>query len=321
MTLRNVGWLLSWALMSTVASAQETADEELLTFINAIRVVDNHTHALPALNPSAPAAAPADPLGTSPPSFSVRQRETNPEWIASWRALYGYRHRDVTAEHVRQAFSAKQKLMREKGADYPGWILDQAGVDIAFVNARALGLGQTNHRFRWVPYADGFLFPFPTAEFPGNPQPRRVEVGLDKAPPAWADYLASVSDRLKQWQGSGAVAVKFTVAYFRSLDFLPVAEADAKSTYERYLQVGGGKPRDYRTAEYKGLQDFLFRHVVREAGRLGLPVHIHTGEGGGPVFGVAGSNPLLVESVLNDFSITPQPTFVLVHGGSRLIEP
>jgi uncharacterized protein len=47
---------------------------------------------------------------------------------------------------------------------------------------------------------------------------------------------------------------------------------------------------------------------------LGLRVHIHTGEGGGPLFGTAGSNPLLLESVLNDYSLQ-ETVFVLVHGG------
>jgi tetratricopeptide (TPR) repeat protein len=88
----------------SAASAQERPDPQLLAFINTIRAVDNHSHALPARAPEATAATPADPLGTSPPFFSVRQRETNPEWIEAWRALYGYPHRDASAEHVRDAF-------------------------------------------------------------------------------------------------------------------------------------------------------------------------------------------------------------------------
>jgi uncharacterized protein len=198
---------------------------------------------------------------------------------------------------------------------YPAWILDQAGIEFALINAPALGLGQTAPRFRWVPYADGFLFPFPLTDSSVNPpQARRAEVGLDKAPPPWADYLASVSNRLRQWKAEGAVAIKFTMAYYRSLEVARVAEPDAKSIYDRWLLDRGAR-RDFRTAEYKTLQDFLFRHLAREAGRTGLAVHIHTGEGGGPLFGVAGSNPLLLDSVLNDFSLS-RTTFVLVHGGS-----
>jgi glucuronate isomerase len=113
-------------------------------------------------------------------------------------------------------------------------------------------------------------------DFVANPpQLRRAEVGLDKAPPAWADYLASVSSRLREWKAKGAVAIKFTIAYYRPLDFARTTEADAKRVYDGYLQ-DGAQPRDYRTAEYKALQDFLFRHVVRESGRAGLVVHIHS---------------------------------------------
>ena len=299
----------------TEAAAQSRPDASLLTFINSIKAVDNHSHGLPSRQPGAATPTPADPLGTSPPFFSARQRETNPEWIEAWRALYGYPHRDVAPGHVQDAFNAKQRVMQTAGENYPASILDRAGIEFVLINAPALGGGQNGPRFRLVPYGDGFLFPFPTAEFPGNPQPRRVEVGLEKAPPRWTDYLNLVATRLQQWKTDRAVAVKFTIAYFRPLDFAPVPEAEARSTYEQYLKDGGEKPRDYRTAEYIALQNFLFRHVVREAGRIGLPLHIHTGEGGGPVFGVAGSNPLLLESVLNDFSI-PQPPIVLVHGGS-----
>ena len=124
-------------LLSAAAIAQERPDPQLLAFINQIKAVDNHSHALPARNPAAATTPSADPLGTSPPFFSARQRETNAEWADAWRALYGYPHPDASAEHVRDALSAKQRAMQEKGAGYPGWILDQAG--IAIVNAPALG--------------------------------------------------------------------------------------------------------------------------------------------------------------------------------------
>ncbi len=167
----------------------------------------------------------------------MRQRETNPEWIEAWHALYGYAFHDADAEHVRAAFRAKQRLRQEKGADYPAWILDQAAIDVAFINAPALGLGQTAPRFRWVPYADGFLFPFALRESPTNPPKARLsDVGLDNTPPAWADYLALVSRRLREWKANGAVGVKFTIAYYRSLEVTRVAEADAKTIgFQRLL--------------------------------------------------------------------------------------
>ena len=66
--------------------------------------------------------------------------------------------------------------------------------------------------------------------------------------------------------------------------------------------------------EYKALQDFLFRAIAREAGRLGMAVHIHAFEGAGNYFDTTGADPLLLEPVFNDSSLR-QTSFVIVHGG------
>ena len=320
-TATSLIWLFRAALVSltvcfllagftSAALGQQQPDPRLLTFINSIRVIDNHCHDLPAPDAKYIERDLPDPIGKSLDFFDARQRETNPRWIQAWRALYGYTKQDLTQEHVGELFRAKQRLMRDKGANYPAWVLDQIGIEVALVNAPQLGAGQSAPRFRWVPFADGFLFPFESRDPTGNVQRRRREIGLDKPPASLSEYLDQVVKRqLQQWKSDGAIAIKFQIAYYRSLDFANVKENDAKAAYERFIQ--GGAPSG---PDYKLLQDFLFRYVAREAGRLGLSVHIHTGEGGGPFFGTAGSNPLLLESVLNDYTL--QGTiFVLVHGG------
>ncbi|MGH7620635.1 MAG: amidohydrolase family protein, partial [Gemmatimonadaceae bacterium] len=50
-------------------------------------------------------------------------------------------------------------------------------------------------------------------------------------------------------------------------------------------------------------------------GRLSLPVHIHTGYGCGGYFEMAGSNPLLLEPILDDATLR-KTKFVLLHGGA-----
>src|SRR5260370_20360401 len=57
------------------------------------------------------------------------------------------------------------------------------------------------------------------------------------------------------------------------------------------------------------------RSIAREAGRLGLPVHFHTGGGCGSYFMLNGSNPANLESLLNDASLR-KTNFVLIHGGA-----
>ena len=96
----------------------------------------------------------------------------------------------------------------------------------------------------------------------------------------------------------------------RSLDFEPASEQDAAAIYAKYAH-NGSPAKD----NYTRLQDYLFRYVASEAGRLGLPVHIHTGAGCGGYFYLNGSNPLLLESVLNDARLR-KTTFVLLHGGA-----
>ena len=62
------------------------------------------------------------------------------------------------------------------------------------------------------------------------------------------------------------------------------------------------------------LQDYLFRYIAAECGRLGMAVHLHTAAGAGGYFDVSGANPLNLEPVLNDPALR-KTKFVMVHGG------
>jgi predicted TIM-barrel fold metal-dependent hydrolase len=118
-----------------------------------------------------------------------------------------------------------------------------------------------------------------------------------------------VTPTLERHKREGAVAIKFEAAYLRLLDFEPADQQLASATYARFVK--GGEPP---SAEYKTLQDYLFRYISQEAGRLGLAVHIHAIDGAGGYYRVTGSNPLLLESVFNDPSLR-KTNFVIVHGG------
>ena len=123
-------------------------DPELVAVIQNIKAVDNHSHALPARTLEPSERQRPDPLGKPPFPYPVRLRVTNPEYVEAWRALYGYRHDDMSADHAREALNAKLDLMEQKGTAYPSWVLDQAGIETMFVNAWSLGPGQEAPRFR-----------------------------------------------------------------------------------------------------------------------------------------------------------------------------
>jgi predicted TIM-barrel fold metal-dependent hydrolase len=218
---------------------------------------------------------------------------------------------------------ARQKL-QEKGAQFPGWALDQAGIEVMLGNRISMGPGLSLPRFRWVSYVDAFMFPLSTkTEADGNPDREKLFPLVDKLlkkyladlhmaelPSNLDQYLSRVvTPTLEAQRKGGCIAVKFEAAYLRSLDFEKSAVADARRVYADFVQ--GGEPSHDK---YKLLQDFIFYYISREAGRLGMAVHIHCFHGAGDFFVAAGCDPLLLEPVFNDSALR-HTKFVLIHGG------
>jgi predicted TIM-barrel fold metal-dependent hydrolase len=210
----------------------------------------------------------------------------------------------------------KQSVIDAKGQHYPEWVLDEMNVDVMLANRVEMGPGIGPPRFRWVPYADALLFPLDNATLAAENSDRKAffaledvlfrryltESGLQTRPPTLTDYLDRVvTPTLERHKRGGAVAEKFEAAYLRSLAFDKVERADADRAYNGH-------------APYKQLQDYLFRYIAAECGRLGMAVHLHTMAGAGGYFNVAGVNPLLLEPVLNDPALR-KTNFVMVHGG------
>jgi predicted TIM-barrel fold metal-dependent hydrolase len=181
----------------------------------------------------------------------------------------------------------------------------------------ALGAGQTGPRFRWVPSADSLLYPFGGVD----PNP---EAGTIERPATLDEYTKIVAGTVARWRRDGAVAVKIALAYARSLDFAEAGAGEAARVYAAHAATGAAPG----PAEYKTLQDYLFRVVAREAGSADLVMHIHTGIGADPWFQLAGANPLLLESAVGDKTLR-STNFVLIHGswpfdrqaGAMLIKP
>ena len=314
------------ALMAPQLCGQTSADPELLAEINKIKAIDNHAHPKRVLqegesDPETDFAVPVE----SPMDMPVRLRPDNPEHVAAQQALYFAGEPGDRKASPEELFAAKKRVHREQGDAYPSWVLDRLNIDVMFANRVTMGRGLAAPRFLWVPFADGFLFPLDnTTAGAANPDyrgqidgARRVleryqrEVRAEKLPDTLSGYLSKVVDAtLARQKESGAVALKFAAAYMRTLDFGNPAEAEAARIYARSVKGGSPSP-----ADYKAVQDFIFRHVAAKAGELGLAIHIHTGGGASGYFNQSGASPFLLESVLNDPKLR-QTKFILVHGGS-----
>jgi predicted TIM-barrel fold metal-dependent hydrolase len=204
------------------------------------------------------------------------------------------------------------------------WVLDQVGTEVLLANRIALGPGLAPPRVRWVSFADALMLPLSnTAEAASSPDREKLfpledkllqrymsNLRVTKRPATLDQYLKTVvTPTLEAQRKGGCLAVKFEAAFLRSLDFEEVPAATASRIYASYISAGVPSH-----ADYKALQDFLFRYIAREAGRLGMAVHIHSFGGPGNFFRAAGADPLLLESAFNDPSLR-KTNFVIVHGG------
>jgi uncharacterized protein len=318
--------LMGCAALAAPAAAQEP-DPGLLAKIQAIGAIDNHSHTPALVSPGEKDddydALPCDPLEPTDPALT--SRPDNQAFLEAWKSLFGYRYDDRSPAHVRELLAAKARIRREQGDHYPGWVLDRLGIETELSNRVAMGRGLNPPRFRWVPFDDALLFPFNNSRLAAATPDRKFffsrEDGIlaaylkalgKTAPPATLDeYLSEVvTPTLEGQRKAGAVAVKFEAAYLRSLDFEPAAKERAAEIYARWVQGGVPPGGDYTT-----LGNYLFRFMAQQAGRLDMPVHIHTGYGCGGYFQLAGSNPLLLESVLDDPALR-KTNFVLLHAGT-----
>ena len=279
-------------------------DPQLASQIANIKAIDNHAHPVrPTLDGEKPDteydALPVESLEAQ--SDPVRDRPGSPELIEAHRAVFG---------------GDKAKALRTYGRDYAVQVLDQLNIETMLANRVALGPGLPSPRFLWVPFADALMYPLPTDSLIQNSDQKSFfaledellkryysESGIVAKPVTLDDYLDRVvRATLERHKKAGAVAEKFEMAYLRTLDVGNPSKADAG----KYYSTGAGN--------YKALQDYVFRFIAVESGRLGMAVHIHAAAGGGGYFNVGGGNPMLLEPLLNDPTLR-KTNFVLLHGG------
>ena len=315
----------SAAALSFVALAAGCAQgpSSLGTAIDAIAAIDNHAHVV-APDPEHDHDYDALPCDALPPSpvLAPANLRFGPDTTAAWSALWGFGGTSADDAQIKAIRQAQDRVREREGTRYFAWVLDRANIETVLANRIAMVPPLAAPRVRWVPYDDALLFPLDNSNEKARTSDRQLfyqheehllreyvrAVGLTALPATLDGYLKLVKDTLGRQKSGGAVAIKFEAAYLRALDFGLAEPAAARAVYERRTST-------VPAADYKVLQDFLFHEVAAEAGRLGMAVHIHTGNGCGDFFDPAGAQPLLLSTVLNDASLR-STSFVLLHGAS-----
>ena len=305
--------------LATSEQVQEVYSR-LLPQIEKIPIFDHHAH------PGFPDDPDVDAMASPPGSAPLRERDSNPELVAAAKALFNYPFEDLSAEHAKWLVNKKAELKKQQGTAYFSNLLDKLNIEQGVANRAMMADYLDPKRFVWVFFADAFMWPFDNQKERARNRDQEVYIPLQekmlhrwmeqehikRAPAGFDDYLKFISQTLEDNQKKGGIAMKFEVAYFRSLRFGDPSREQAESIYKKY--VGGGVPSE---TDYRTVQDYIFRYLIREGGRLHLPVHIHTAVGIGDYFNISESNVMNLENILRDPRYA-DTVFVLIHGGYPL---
>jgi hypothetical protein len=233
----------------------QTVYQRLLPQIEQIRIFDNHGH--PGFPDDADVDAMAIPSDSSVP---FRLRADNAELLDAAKALFDYPYTDFSPDHLRLLIDKKAEAKRHLGVNYFSHLLDQVGIETAVANSVSMPPYLAPSRFRWVVFVDSFLFPFDTQQMESRDADQKLnlplqqkllrreltQAHLERLPADFHGYLEFIRTFLETSRKSGAVGIKFEVAYFRSLHFDDPSEQRAAVLYAKYRAGGVPQEDEYR---------------------------------------------------------------------------
>src|ERR1700739_2662216 len=119
--------------------------DKLLKQIDEIPIYDNHSHA------TFPDDMDMDAMASPPDESTVlRLRDTNPEFVAAAKALFGYPYDDFKPEHAQWLIDKEKAAEAAGGTAYWDSILDKLNIETCLANRVALAAYLDPKRFHWV---------------------------------------------------------------------------------------------------------------------------------------------------------------------------
>lgn len=305
MVRRLLPFLVAVVLPSAVLA--QSADRSLQAELARVKAVDAHSHLLlSGVEPSGKALAQRRTATDTP----LRLRGLGPEWVRAWKVLYKVNVPDASEKHLAELQQARELLAEDLGSEFATRMLDLASIELAIVSGEPL-TGKGLARFRFAPRADVFLRPF-AQDSAETLKPFFIAARMYTLPKGLDEYLSKVvTGALERWVSEGAVGLDLNVSAWRGLDFDAVNAEAARSAYGRLVIGGefGANP-----ADLKAFQDYTFRHLAREAGRVGLVMHVKTGLSRDATGIVGNGNPSLLGPTIADPTLQ-KTRWLLVHGG------
>lgn len=126
---------------------------------------------------------------------------------------------------------------------------------------------------------------------------------------ALEDLVKALRTVMEENRIKGAVGVKSSLAYLRTLRYDKVTRHEAETAFNRIaIHLGEGPS----FLEAKPLQDYMMHQVIRTAIDMRLPLQIHTGLQEGNENIITNSNPTHLINLLVEYR---EAKFDLFHGG------
>ena len=326
-------WLLAcFVVVGAAGHAAEPSDETLTRIrahLDAIPAIDTHSHLHPWTMLSAGAEGMFGSVLRGPYTNQVvtlpsrTHGESTADWwkrveaaFANVRATGFYRYklaafRDLYGVDMEQATPEQIEVLPARFAEnYRNrrWLYDvlteRANIELMIVDPywNRYGFVPEYPFESFVLNVTPLLNGFHRSEFTSAPNddPYRIADQHGLAAGTLDDYVALLDRMMAMAEESGAVGLKSTRAYMRTLRFENVPREKAAA--------GFGRPRSALSAqEVQDFEDFVMWRLTELAAKHDLPFQIHTGHGR-----LQGSNPLLL---LDLIEANPKTKFVLFHGG------
>lgn len=226
--------------------------------------------------------------------------------LPAFQDLYGVDFDTLTAE---QAADLDRRIFENYRDET--WlrrvITERANIELMFEDPYWNRLGfKTYYPFEVLVFNVTFLVRgFHESEFSGggltvrdNPYEFARQQGLTVD--SFEEYLKLLEALFLAARDKGAVCLKSTIAYNRTLQF-------DKVSAERAQRAFGKRRSALSAAEIKDFEDYIFWRLCSLSGKYELPFQIHTGQAR-----IQGSNPLLLVDLIEAH---PQTKFILFHGG------
>jgi hypothetical protein len=220
--------------------------------------------------------------------------------------LYGLESEEIGDSNWKEI----SERIREKSKNHLEWslaILDKMKVHRVILDINGTNLPNNkivkDERLVQVVRMDEFIYGGPTYL-------SVVKNFTDEKVHSFDDYVNVVDIAFKAAKKAGAIGIKSTMAYIRTLQFENVGRADAEKVFNKDLDK-------VSQDEKKVFQDFMMHLVCQKCEEYKLPLQIHTGIQAGNFNTITNAKPTYLTNLFQKY---PDVRFDLFHAGYPYIQ-